>query len=512
MSPPDTYLPRSLRHSGRIGSVAGEGLSPGSPSPGSPCSRLTALRPLSTRSSDSQPSPTSLFICSSIPASASSPTSPILAASYLMPRSTEFLLSMFSSSTLRLCPVPTLLFEFEPGNRGAVDLVGAVGEAQGAGARPEVGEREVIRDPCAPVGLYSPVEHVQGHVGCDDFDHGDLRPGLFVAYRIHHVGRFQGQKARLLYLHPGVRDPGLHDTLLRKRLPERLPSFDPLAHHLERPLCDAYEPHAVVDAPRPEAPLGDGEALALVPDDVLFRYAHVVEGDLRVPVRGVVVAEDGEGPLYLYARRIERDQDHGLLLVARRLGVRLAHEDGDLAPRVPGTRDPPLPAVHHVLVPVPLYARPDIGRVRGGHIGLGHREAGPYLAVEQRPQPLLFLLRGAVAYENFHVAGVGGVAVENLGSHGAAAHDLAQGCVLQVREAGAEIRVGQEEVPQPPSLRLLLELLHDPGHGPPAPRSPELLVELRLVRVDELVHELLDPRPKPPRFLGELEVHNLSSH
>src|SRR5918992_1439434 len=95
----ETYLPNSLRQSGRTGSVAGEGLSPGSPSPGNPCSRLTALRPLSTRSSDSQPSPTSLLICSSIPASASSPTSPILAASYLMPRSTEFLLSMFSSST-----------------------------------------------------------------------------------------------------------------------------------------------------------------------------------------------------------------------------------------------------------------------------------------------------------------------------------------------------------------------------------------------------------------------------
>src|SRR5215203_6384716 len=95
---PVAYLPNSLRQSGRIGSVAGEGLSPGSPSPSSPCSRLTALRPLSIRSSDSQPSPTSLLICSSIPASAASPTSPILAASYLMPSSTEFLLSMASSN------------------------------------------------------------------------------------------------------------------------------------------------------------------------------------------------------------------------------------------------------------------------------------------------------------------------------------------------------------------------------------------------------------------------------
>src|SRR5215204_4623194 len=121
--------------------------------------------------------------------------------------------------------------------------------------------------------------------------------------------------------------------------------FDPLAHHLERPLCDAYEPNAVVDPPRSEAPLCDREALDLVPDDVLYRDAHVHAEISRVPVRGVVVAEDGEGPLYLYTRRIERDQDHGLLLVARSLGVRLSHEDGDLAPWVPGARDPPLPAV-----------------------------------------------------------------------------------------------------------------------------------------------------------------------
>src|SRR5215211_1612253 len=159
--------------------------------------------------------------------------------------------------------------EFEPGHRGAVDLVGTVGEAQGAGARPEVGEWEVIRDPCAPVGLYGPVEDIQGHVGCDHFDHGDLRPGLFAAYRIHQMGSFQGQKARLLYLHPGVGDPGLNNTLLRQRLPERLPPFDPLAHQLQRSLGDAYEPHAVVDAPWPEASLGDGEALALIPDNVL---------------------------------------------------------------------------------------------------------------------------------------------------------------------------------------------------------------------------------------------------
>ena len=46
------------------------------------------------------------------------------------------ILLLYSSG---LCLTPTLFLEFEPGHRGAVDLIGAVGEAQGAGAGPEVG-------------------------------------------------------------------------------------------------------------------------------------------------------------------------------------------------------------------------------------------------------------------------------------------------------------------------------------------------------------------------------------
>ena len=44
------------------------------------------------------------------------------------------------------------------------------------------------------------------------------------------------------------------------------------------------------------------------------------------------------------------------------------------------------------------------------------------------------------------------------------------------------------------------------------PDGLQLLMVLRLVRVDELVHERLDPLPIPPCFLGKLEDHNLSSH
>ena len=85
-----------------------------------------------------------------------------------------------------------------------MDLVGAVGETQGAGARPQVGEWEIVRDPCASVGLYRSVQDVQGRVRGDDLYHGDLGACLLVADGIHHVRSLQGQETRLLYLHPGV--------------------------------------------------------------------------------------------------------------------------------------------------------------------------------------------------------------------------------------------------------------------------------------------------------------------
>ena len=52
------------------------------------------------------------------------------------------------------------------------------------------------------------------------------------------------------------------------------------------------------------------------------------------------------------ARRVHRHQDHRLLLMRRRVGVALAHEDRDPAARVAGAGDPPLAAVDDVVVAV----------------------------------------------------------------------------------------------------------------------------------------------------------------
>src|SRR5919202_1333698 len=94
-----------------------------------------------------------------------------------------------------------------------------------------------------------------------------------------------------------------------------------------------------------QATLRDGEALALAPDNVLRRDMDMVERDLGVAVRRVVVAEERERALDRHARRVERDEDHRLLLVARRLRIGAAHHDRDLAARIACAGTPPLAPV-----------------------------------------------------------------------------------------------------------------------------------------------------------------------
>src|SRR5918911_305329 len=183
-------------------------------------------------------------------------------------------------------------------------------------------------------------------------------------------------------------------------------------------------------------------------------HPHPVKRYFRVAVWGVVVTEDRQRSLHLHTRGLHRDKDHGLLFVARRLRVGLAHENADPAPRISGTGDPPLPGVYDVLVSVTLDARPDIRSVRGGHVRLGHREARADPAIKQRLEPPFLLLGRTVAHQNLHVARVGGVAVEELRGDGASAHDLAKRCVLEVRQACPVRGAGQEEGPEPCSFSL----------------------------------------------------------
>ena len=182
-------------------------------------------------------------------------------------------------------------------------------------------------------------------------------------------------------------------------LPNATRDCSRLHHRLQRFLGRADRAHAMVDAARPEPALRDLEAAPFAEQQVRRRHAHVLQHDLHMAVRRVVIAVDGERAQDVEAGRVERHQDHRLLAVLVGALVGLAHQDRDLAARIAGARRPPFAAVDHIIIAVAGDVAFDVGRVGRGDRGLGHQEGRADLAVHQRPQPLLLLLARAVAVE-----------------------------------------------------------------------------------------------------------------
>ena len=90
-----------------------------------------------------------------------------------------------------------------------------------------------------------------------------------------------------------------------------------LAHQLERALGAADRAHAVMDAARAEAALGDLEAAAFAQQDVRDRHPHVLEHHFHVAVRRIVVAEHRERAHDRDARRVGRHQRSSTAASAR---------------------------------------------------------------------------------------------------------------------------------------------------------------------------------------------------
>ena len=119
--------------------------------------------------------------------------------------------------------------------------------------------------------------------------------------------------------------------------------------------------------------------------------------------------------MHLDAGTIRWHEQHGLLLVFVRVGrVGFPHDDEDFAAVVAGATGPPFRAVEDVVVAALFHAELDVAAVRGGDVGFGHQEAGTDLAGHEGFEPLVFLRGGAVAGDDFHVAGIGSCAVACL--------------------------------------------------------------------------------------------------
>src|SRR3546814_7036258 len=118
------------------------------------------------------------------------------------------------------------------------------------------------------------------------------------------------------------------------------------------------------------------------------------------------IALDGEEPLDLDSRRIEVDQDHGLLPVNLFLRVGFAHHDRELAARIAGPRRPPFASVNDIMLAVAPNGRTNVGSVGRCDVGFRHEESRADLAVHQRSEPAVLVRPCPVTMENFHVPGV----------------------------------------------------------------------------------------------------------
>src|SRR3546814_17906850 len=94
---------------------------------------------------------------------------------------------------------------------------------------------------------------------------------------------------------------------------------------LQRALGDADDAHAVMDASRSEAALGDLEAAALTEQQVLLGHADVLELELAVAVRAVVEAHHVQHAPVLDARGVDGhdDKDRNSAVVGKRASVRV---------------------------------------------------------------------------------------------------------------------------------------------------------------------------------------------
>jgi hypothetical protein len=231
------------------------------------------------------------------------------------------------------------------------------------------------------------------------------------------------------------------------------------------------------------------------------------------PVGNAVEAEHGDRPDHLDPGRVHGHEDHGVLFVARPLRlVRSPHEDGNPATWVGRIGCVPLVAVDHIVIAVALNRRLDVGRITRGHVWLGHGKAGTYRSLEQRLQPLRFLLDSSIALEHFHIAGIGRGAIEQLGREMRPAHHLAQRGVLEIGESCTVLRCRQKQIPEAGCPRFRLEFLHD-GIDLPGPECLGFVVEAALIRINMLVHEGDEAVSKATGALRQLEhgVCNFSS-
>jgi hypothetical protein len=223
-------------------------------------------------------------------------------------------------------------------------LVGPVGQTQGADLGPQVGEGGVLTDAGGAIGLDGAVDDGEGHLRHEDLGLGDLAEGEAGVALVDLHGGVEHDQARGVDLDARLCQPLQDHAVGGERLAEGLLAV--VVHARDQPLHGLFGgadgPHAVVDAAGTQTALDDLEAAPFAQHELRCRHPDVVEADVAVAVRGVVVAVHVQHAVDGDAGKAGRYQDDGLLPVGVRVArVRLAHGEVELAAGIPSAGRPP---------------------------------------------------------------------------------------------------------------------------------------------------------------------------
>jgi hypothetical protein len=236
-----------------------------------------------------------------------------------------------------------------------------------------------------------------------DLDCGYLLSGTLDADLVHDPGSVKDLESELMEGDPGIGNLFLHHLLAGQDLTLGDAGQGSFAHHVERPLADAYRTHCMVQPSAAEAGLGDGEGLACAAEKVLGRNTAVGEADVSMGAFERVVADQSDVAHEVHARGALGDEEHGSALVDRYLGIGDRHDDDERC--VAEVRGEPLFAVDHPLVAVTYGGARELRGIRsGGGFGHGVRRADPSL--EEGLEELASLVVGAVVRQDLGIAGV----------------------------------------------------------------------------------------------------------
>ncbi|MNO81803.1 hypothetical protein D3C76_730570 [compost metagenome] len=155
------------------------------------------------------------------------------------------------------------------------------------------------------------------------------------------------------------------------------------------------------EARRGQAHLGVAQAFADFAQHVAGRYPQVFEAQYRMAA-GETAVERVHHALQDETRAVGIGEEHGGAAV-----FHARHDDGEAGAFKAG--DQPLGAVDDVVVAVTHGSGGHQRRVGAGTVRLGHGEAGADVALHQRAQPALLLLRRGDHFHQVDVALVGGV-------------------------------------------------------------------------------------------------------